>query len=477
MRRPGRVYDFGHFRLDPTEQVLLCAGKPVPLTPKAFAVLQVLVDNAGHVVEKHELMQAVWADSVVEEANLPQTIWMLRRVLGEGHRGHQSHEYIETVARRGYRFAAAVKTHDQSAGLSIEGIEAADRTPERDSEGGEVGERSTHDVSASEWVAKRSSENEETHHLYFRGRYHWSKYTVDGLQEAIQQFRQAIKRDHNYALAYAGLADCYYRLSNIHLPPWEAMPKAKAIVLKALKIDDRLPEAHSLLGLIKMFYYWDWLVAETEFTRAIELAPNCAVAHQRYGLALGMLGRFDEAIAEMKLALERAPLSPQIHIGLGTVFHLARDYHQTIKQADRALDLSADAYGAHVLLGMAYVQQRRLKEAVGEFEEAVSRSDSPLTQGYLGYAYGVSGKPRRALKILAELERRSESAYVSPYALALVHAGLHHSEQALRLLERTCEDRNEMVGFVKLSPELDGLRSDPRFAAMLKRSRFPAMSA
>jgi len=223
MRRTGRIYDFGHFRLDATEQVLLCADKPVPLTPKALAVLRVLVDNVGHVVEKHELMQTVWVDAVVEEANLPQTICMLRKVLGERHHGHHSREYIQTVARRGYRFIAAVKMHDEPDGLSIEGIEATDRTPARDSESGEVGERSTHDVSASEWVAKRYSENEQAHHLYLRGRYYWSKYTLDGLKEGIQQFSQAIKIDPDYALPYTGLADCYYRLSNIHLPPKKAM--------------------------------------------------------------------------------------------------------------------------------------------------------------------------------------------------------------------------------------------------------------
>ena len=172
MRRTGRIYDFGHFRLDPTEQVLLCAGKPVQLTPKAFAVLRVLVEKAEHVIEKRDLMQTVWADSVVEEANLPQTICMLRKVLGESHHGDHSREYIQTVARRGYRFIAAVKMHDEPDGLGIEGIEATDRTPEGDSESGEVDERSTHDVSASDSVAKCYSENEQAHHLYLRGRYY-----------------------------------------------------------------------------------------------------------------------------------------------------------------------------------------------------------------------------------------------------------------------------------------------------------------
>ncbi len=477
MRRTGPVYDFDRFRLDPTEQVLWCSGKPVQLTPKAFAVLRVLVERAEHLIEKHELMQTVWADSVVEEANLPQTICMLRKVLGESHHGYHSRKYIQTIARRGYRFIAAVKMHDEPDGLGIEGIEATDRTPQDDSESGEGGERGSHDGSASEWVAKRYGENEQAHHLYLRGRYYWHKYTVEGLNKGIEYFRQAIKIDSDYALPYSGLADCYYRLSNIHLPPKKAMRKAKAAVMKALKRDETLAEAHALLGLIRMFYDRDWPTAKTEFKRAIELDPRSALAHQRYGLILGMLGQFDESVKEMNRALDLEPASPGLRVGMGIILHLARRYDAAITQTQMALDLEPDLYAARVLFGIIHLQQGRFAEAVAGLEKAASLADIPWTLGYLGYAYGVSGKRRKALKVLTELERRSEQAYVSPYAMALVNAGLGHREEALRFLENTYADRNEMIGFLKTSPELDDLRSDQRFAALLKRSRFVAVGA
>ncbi len=477
MRASRSVYEFGHFHLDAGEQVLFCAGTPVPLTQKAFAVLRVLVKNGGHLVTKDELMRQVWPEACVEEGNLSQAISALRKAFGESHQSHQSHEYIETVARRGYRFIATVKMHDEPDGLSIEGIEVTDRTPERNSESGKVGERSTHGVSASEWVAKRYGENEQAHHLYLRGRYYWSKYTLDGLKEGIQQFSQAIKIDPDYALPYTGLADCYYRLSNIHLPPRKAMRKAKTAVMKALKRDETLAEAHALLGLIRMFYDRDWPTAKTEFKRAIKLGPRSALAHKRYGWILGMLGQFDESIKEMNHALDLEPRSPDLHAGLGIILHLARRYDAAIAQAQLALDIEPEFFPAHVLLGIAHVQQNRLTEGVAELEKAASLADVPWTLGYLGYAYGVSGQRRQALMVLAELENRSAGACISSYAMALVHTGLGHKEQALQSLVKTFEDRNEMSGFVKTSPEFDGLRQDQRFAAMMTRSRLSVMAA
>lgn len=472
--RTGTVYDFGHFRLELGEQVLYCTDKPMPLTPKAFEVLRVLIENRGHLVEKDELMRIVWPDAIVEDANLAQTIFVLRKILGERHCGHHSHEYIETVARRGYRFIARVKVHDEIVGL---GTETKTLTPKHYVESDAAREGSRQDASDSKCFAKGYVESDEAHHLYLRGRYYWSKYTVKGLNKAIEYFRQAIKIVPDYALPYTGLADCYYRLSNIHLPPRKAMPKAKRAVLKALKIDETLAEAHALLGLIRMFYDRNWSAAEIEFKRAIELDPRSALAHKRYGWALGMLGYFDESITEMNRALDLEPRSPDVHVGLGIILHLARRYDAAIVQAQLALDIQPEFFPARVLSGIAHVQQSQLTEAVAELREAASLADVPWTLGYLGYAYGVSEQRRHALKVLTELENRSERAHVSPYALALVHAGLDQKDQALRLLQRTCEDRNEMLGFIKLSPELDGLRSDHRFTALLNRSSVPATAA
>ena len=447
MRGSEPVYEFGHFHLDAGEQVLFCAGKAVHLTQKAFAVLRVLLENSGHLVTKEALMRQVWPEAYVEEGNLSQAIAALRRALGESHQSHERHEYIETVARRGFRFIAAVSVEKEISGAIL--IAAKDSELRTNI--------STHLNESGRDV--RAPSDEEVHHLCMRGRYYWKKYTVEGLKKGIVYFRQAIKTDPDYALAYGGLAECYYRLSNIHLPPCKAMPKAKAAAMKALKLDGTLAETHALLGLMAMFYDRDWPAAEGEFKKAIELDPDSASSHQRLGLALGLVGRFDEAISEISRAVNLEPQSPGIRVGLGTVFHLARRYDAAISQAQKALDIEPEFFPAHVVLGIALLQQRRLAFAVKELEKAASLSDTEWTLGYLGYAYGISGRLRQALKFVRQLEQQPEGAYISPFAIALVHNGLRHKEQALRWIEKTYEDRNEMLSFIGNSHEFDNLRA------------------
>jgi DNA-binding winged helix-turn-helix (wHTH) protein/Tfp pilus assembly protein PilF len=471
------VYEFGHFRMDAAERVLSCSDKPVQLTLKAFAVLCVLVEKAGHVVEKSEFMRQVWPDAFVEDSNLTQSIALLRRALCEN---PDRREYIETIHRRGYRFIAVVKVMEvldsgkafasDKSGVrdGIQGLQKSRAT--RSNVAKPIARIDSQDACASRTFIKCYTESEEAQHLYVRGRWYWNKYTVEGLTKGIDHFRDAIKIDPKYALAYAGLADCYYRLSNIHLHPKEAMPKAEMAAVNALLIDERLAEAHALLGLIRMFYDRDWPAAETEFRRSIELAPDCALVHKRYGWALGMLGNFDKAITEMKQALSLAPLSPDLHVGLGIVLHLARRDVAGIAHAQQALDIDPDFHLARTLLGMAYAQEGRLIEAVKELEEAASLANLPWTSGYLGYAYAVSGETGPALDLLIELAQRSKQTYVSPFCLALIHAGLGDKEQALRALERTWEDRNEMFGLVKASPEFSSVRSEKRFEALFHQN-------
>jgi len=427
MDLPGRVYDFGRFRLDTCERVLFCADEPVHLTLKAFAVLRVLVENAGHVVEKEALIRQVWHDAFVEDDNLTQAVCDLRRVLGES---RDRHEYIRTVHRRGYRFIAAV---------SVEKEESQTRRLEF----------------TPLWPYVEGS---EVHHLYLRGRHYWKKYTVDGLNKASEYFRRALRIDPDCGLAYTGLADCYYRLANINLSPAKVMPKAKAAVIRALKMDDTIAESHALLGLIRIFYDRDWPAAEAEFKRAIKLDPDSPWPYKRYGWALGLMGRFDEGIREITKALDLDPQSPDIRTGLGIILHLARRYDEAIAAAQIALDTDPEFFPARVLLGMAHIQQGRLTKAIGELERAASFADVPWALGYLGYAYGVSGRQRQALRVLSQLKNHPEKTYVSPHALALIYAGLGRKERAVEHIMKTCEERNEMMGFAG-SPEFDSLRS------------------
>jgi serine/threonine-protein kinase len=294
------------------------------------------------------------------------------------------------------------------------------------------------------------------------------------LQKAIDYFRRAINVDADHYLSYVGLADCYYRLSNIYLPPAEAVPKARSAVLKALAINEHGAEARALLALIRTFYDHDWPAAEDEFLRAIELAPNSPLPHRRYGWALGMIGRFNQGISEIDRALVLEPRSPVSQVGSGIVHYLARDYDEAITRAKRALDLEPEFFPARVLLGMVLFQQDRFTEGLSEVKKAASLASVPWTLGYLGYGYGISGKRREALGVLTRLQRTPRQIYVSPFVITLVLKGVGHSAEALRSLLKTYKDRNELIGFALGSPELDDLRSDPRFAMMLQRSNFPA---
>lgn len=466
MRGSRPVYEFRHFRLDENEQVLLCAGKPVPLTLKAFAVLVFLVENAGHLVLKDELLRRAWPDAIVGEGNLAQAVSALRKALGESHKSHRNHEYIETVARRGYRFIALVRRDNP---VPSRDTETKVRSSEYQVESDNAVEGSTQNP-IIDYLAKGYSENGPAHALYRRGRYYRNKYIVDGLNQSVDYFWRDLKINPDHALTHP--AESYDGLSDVYLPPGNALSKAIAVVTNPVQTDEALAQAHTLLGLIRTFYDHDWPLAENDFKRAIELAPGSALPYKRYGLALGMLGRFDEAIARLSRALASEPRSPEMHVGLGIVLYLARRFDAAIAQAQIALDLKPKFYPAQVLLGIAYLQQSRLAEAVTELQKLSLPANVAVTAGYAGDTYDDSGERRQALKILTGLEKRAERSYVSPYALALIHAGLDHREEALRLLHRTCEDQTALMGFINLAAEFDGLRSDQTFSALLTENKF-----
>jgi DNA-binding winged helix-turn-helix (wHTH) protein/Tfp pilus assembly protein PilF len=460
------LYEFGQFQLDAAELMLFCAGKPVRLTLKALNVLLVLVENSGHLVTKEELIRRVWSDAFVEEGNVAQTVSAVRKALGDREHHHQNHEYIETLARRGYRFVAPVKVYSQSGAL-------ADDTS-RSSSAPNWTDVFASGVRRESDFGKRPEPlhaDTQVHHLLLRGRYYWSSYTIDGLKKGIQQFRQAIKIDGNCAPAHIGLADCYYRLSNVSLDPRVAIPKAKKGLLNALKSEENPAHAYSLLGLIHTFHDRHWAVAEREFNRAIDVAPNSALPRKRYGRALGMLGRLDESLSLINQALDIGPVSPDLHVDLGMILHLARMHDEAIEQAELALDTRPDFFTAYVLLGMANIQRKRFLKAVADLERAASLEDSAWVLGWLGHAYAVSRKRRHAARILTLLTERSQRAYVSPYAIALIHIGLGQTEQALQYIEKTYADGNEMWGFVNSSPEFDSLQSEKRFVFLVERNQ------
>jgi len=322
-------------------------------------------------------------------------------------------------------------------------------------------------------VAKRETTSPEAYQLYLKGRYYLEKRTKEGTSKAIEYFQQAIDKDPNYAAAFAGLADSYVLLSvaipRSSFPPKEAFPKAKAAAMQALQIDDKLAEAHTSLAHIKFVYEWDWASAEREFKRAIELDPNYATAHHWYGFDLAAVGRFDEAIIEIRKAQEIDPLSPIINASAGWVFYYARQYDQAIEQERKALEIDPNFALAHGRLAQAYEQKGMYKDAIEEYLRALTLSGENQEEiAALRQAYTVSGMRGFWQKQLDLAIERSKRQHVSASVIAGYYAHLGEREQAIQWLEKAYEER-DALSWLKGDPRWDGLRSDPRFADLMRR--------
>jgi serine/threonine-protein kinase len=322
-----------------------------------------------------------------------------------------------------------------------------------------------------ELLAKRQTGNVEAYQLYLLGRYHLNRLTDDGFRKGRDYFQQAIDRDPNYALAYAGLADAYNRLSSFNaISPKEGFPRAREAAMNALKLDDKLAEAHTMLGIVHFLYDWDWSGAERGFTRALEINPSYSDAHQTYGGYLSAMGRHDEALAEVRRAQELDPLSLEKKLSIGeTLFHQRR-YDQAIEQYQRVLEMDPNSGFTHWAIGNVYLQKKRYEEAVAEYQKAIPLSgDSPDEPASLGCAYALSGKTREAQQVLAELKERAKRTYISPTVIAFIHISLGEKDQAFALLDKAYEGRDFILVTLKTEPMFDSLRSDPRFAGLLRR--------
>ena len=324
-------------------------------------------------------------------------------------------------------------------------------------------------------LTKRYTENPEAHQLYLKGRYLWNRRTAQTLQRAAAYFQQAIDRDPGYALAWAGLADCYvlYSFYGV-LPPAEAFPKAKEAAAKALEIDDTLAEAHASLVLAKIEYDWDWPGAEREYNRTTELDPNYATVYDYYGNDLAAMGRLDEALVARKRAEELDPLSLIDSSVVGWDLYHARQYDQAIQQLRRTLDMDANFPFAHLCLGLAYEQKGMFKEAIGELQKGSSLSGGePTTVGALGHAYAASRRKDEAQKVLVELKQLSRRRYVPPYDIAVIYIGLGDKDLTFEWLEKAYRDHSSWLPFLKVDPRFGSLQGDSRYRDLRRRMGLP----
>ncbi len=557
-------YEFGPFRVDPRERQLLRHGEVVPVRPKVFDILLVLVQNSGHILSKDEVMKLVWSNTAVEEGNIARNISTLRSVLGERPRDRQ---YIETIPWRGYRFVANVKeVRDSQPRAGIDSIAVlpfvnADPRTEYLSDGiaeslitslarltvlrvtsrnstfrykgretdvqtvgrelnvqavllgrvaqsddllsisvelvgtsddrhiwgaqyirkpaevfaaqetivREIAEKLRLELTGHEQqlLARRHTQSNEAYLCYLKGRYHFNKLTMGGVQKGIEYFQQAIDKDPNYALAYAGLGDCHNYLAN--------RVEAKQAVLKAGELDDRLGEAHASLGWYRFLYDWDFAGAEREFERALELSPNYAEAHHWYAIYLANLGRHEQADQEARRAVELDPLSLLMNMTPALNYYLARQYDRAIAQLQRVIEMEPNFVAARSVLGSVLVQKELYEEALAEYEKVLELTKGVAVvetsvKAIMAHAYARWGKRGEASKLLEEV---TVAGTASPYSIAGIYAALGEGDAAFAWLNQACEQHDVQLVSVKVDPTLDGVRSDLRFAELVRRVGLP----
>lgn len=311
----------------------------------------------------------------------------------------------------------------------------------------------------------------EAHELFWKARYYWNKRTEENVRRALSYFRQAIDNDPAHAQGYAGLADCYNILGYYNaLPPLEAYPRAKAAALKALEMDDSLAEPHSAMGVVKRDFEWDWAGAERAFERALELNPGCVEACHWRSTLLSMLGQHTEALSEKARALAMDPLSVVIRTDLARMFYFSRDHERAIENYRAAIDMDPDFVFAHLWLAHVYQQKRSFADAILELKTGVNLSaDSPFALARLAHGYALAGQRDEAHAIVERLRAESTGKYISPYDIAMIHLGLQEIDSAFDWLERAFEQRSIWLGYLNVEPQLDLIRSDPRFRDLLRR--------
>jgi TolB-like protein/DNA-binding winged helix-turn-helix (wHTH) protein/tetratricopeptide (TPR) repeat protein len=324
-------------------------------------------------------------------------------------------------------------------------------------------------------LTRRYTNNPEAYQHYLRGRYFLNRRTEAAYQKSLEHFQQAIKLDKSYAPAYAGLADGYIMMGLYLfavLQPHDAYPKAKEAAAEALRIDDALGEAHAALGYAKLNYDWTWTEVERELKRAIELKPDYGHAQHNYSHYLMVRSRVEESLAASLRALELDPLDLTLNAHLGWHFLYARQYDRAAEQLLKTIELDPSFVNSYFFLGMVYEQKGMNEAAVREFSKAVAIAGEgrrPAMEAALGHAYAVAGKRTEAERLLDGLKAAANRRYISPYSIAVLYAGLGDKEQAFAWLNRAYEQRDNWLIYLNVDPRLDALRSDARFADLLRR--------
>ena len=322
-------------------------------------------------------------------------------------------------------------------------------------------------------TARGSTQNVEAYRLYLQGRLYQFRSTPAEIRQAIEFYQQATELDPGYALAYAGIADAYRMLPiTSDVSPSEAFPKAKDAAQKALELDGQLSQAYVAAGYVSSWYEWDWKTAEAQMRKAIELDPNNADAHRGLSILLTALGRHDEAISEMRAARELDPLSlPTNALEAQTLHYAGRDA-EAVDRLNKSFEIDPNFWIARLMLARIHIGQGRFADALGDLNTAKASINNSEVTSLTGYALAKSGRREEALKVLSDLKSRTDQSYSPSYNIAMIYNGLGDREAALTWLEDAVERRDVRLLLLKVEHKWDPLRSEPRFATIMKRLGF-----
>lgn len=499
MNEPNISYEFGVFRLIPSERQLLRDDQAVKLPPKAFQALVILVQNHGHAVTKRELIDKLWPDAFVEESNLNHYISLVRKALSEGSNGSR---FIDTLPKFGYRFSGNVResngqlksvlihrqtrTHvvfkeEQSESVKTVSrqmpVAGAPSVTKKFAIGAAAlvvvtaafgayfgylrpaqsrGANSTTNVNPSN-NANHISSVPAARDAYWQGRYFYNKRMTNEIRLGEQYFQKAISLDANFALAYVGLADCF-----LIDDPMKAEPTLR----KALDMDKTLGEAHASLGFLRMFYHWDWPGAQSEFEQAVTLSPNYATARQWYALYLASQGRLNEAKQAMTRAVELEPQSPNLHADLGQILYFGHEYPDALAECSKALELDPNFIFARNYRYFIYAQKDMYAAAIEEHLLA-ERSSSRLSDEGINSERQAFAKTGWKAFLRAELRlHRGQDSHTHA---AILYAMLEETQSALDELQLAFDAKEFHLTFVKVDPVFDSLRSHAAFQTLLRR--------
>lgn len=448
-RGKNKTYEFESFRLDAAHLLLYQNGAEILVAPKVVETLLALVERGGEVLSKNELMEIVWADSIVEEGNLFQNLYLLRKILGAGENGKP---LIETLRRRGYRFNGDVSRVENSAAAKNRFIASEITT---------------------DGYRIQASKPANAYQAYQLSRIHYHQITPTDVIKSRALLEEAVRLDANYAPAYAALAEQSVTEAIIGLhTPAESFAKAKDAIRKASDLNANSAEFYAAAGFVDLVCDWNFAEAERNLRQALEINSHCAAANNYLGQVFMFQRLPDEAEIYLQRSAEIEPMGLYNRNILTIAYFLARKYEKVIEECENTLVVYPQFIIAAQMRCWALEQTGRAAEAVREYEKILNEPHGAFAHRWIGFAYALAGRREKALETAACLVAESREHYVSPVHLAMLHSGLFEADKVCFYLEEAFEKRDPWMLWLAADPRFDNLRDEPRFADLMRRMNF-----